>query len=137
MSDGPPTDQAGWDGERYDRIADPQQRWGKAILPRVDLQGTEVVLDAGCGTGRVTEELLSRVPNGRVVALDASTSMLDQARRRLGRGDREPASFSAISWPLTRNASTSSVNSWLDPIRQVTSPLLEPVAQALTTHHPE
>ena len=83
VSDGPATDQAGWDGERYDRVADPQHRWGKAILPRLDLQGTEVVLDAGCGTGRVTEELLSRVPNGRVVALDASASMLDQARRRL------------------------------------------------------
>jgi trans-aconitate 2-methyltransferase len=84
VSDGPPRDQRGWDGERYDRIADPQHRWGKAVLPRLDLQGTEVVLDAGCGTGRVTEELLSRVPNGRVVALDASASMLHQARRRLG-----------------------------------------------------
>jgi trans-aconitate 2-methyltransferase len=83
VSVGPPADQGGWDGERYDRVADPQHRWGKAILPRLDLDGTEVVLDAGCGTGRVTEELLSRVPNGRVVALDASASMLDQARRRL------------------------------------------------------
>jgi trans-aconitate 2-methyltransferase len=79
----PLTAPAGWDGERYDRVADPQHRWGKAILHQLDLDGTEVVLDAGCGTGRVTEELLTRVPNGRVVALDASASMLDQARKRL------------------------------------------------------
>ncbi len=72
-----------WDGARYDRLADPQARWGKAVLDRLELAGCETVLDAGCGTGRVTEELLRRLPNGRVVALDASASMLAQARTRL------------------------------------------------------
>ena len=42
------------------------------------------VLDAGCGTGRVTERLLERLPRGEVVALDGSASMLDRARERLG-----------------------------------------------------
>jgi trans-aconitate 2-methyltransferase len=53
------------------------------VLGRLELGGYEVVLDAGCGSGRVTQELLRRLPEGRVVALDASTSMLDEARRRL------------------------------------------------------
>jgi trans-aconitate 2-methyltransferase len=75
---------AGWDGARYDRVADPQHRWGKAILQHLELQGTELVLDAGCGSGRVTDELLALLPGGRVVALDASASMLEQARGRLG-----------------------------------------------------
>lgn len=75
--------QAGWDGQRYDRIADPQYRWGKAILDQLVLDGTELVLDAGCGSGRVSEELLRRLPNGKVVAVDASASMLGQARVRL------------------------------------------------------
>ncbi|HTX62317.1 MAG TPA: methyltransferase domain-containing protein [Acidimicrobiales bacterium] len=72
-----------WDGSAYDRLADPQARWGRAVLDRLVLSGNETVLDAGCGSGRVTEELLDRLPVGRVVALDASTSMLDEARRRL------------------------------------------------------
>jgi len=72
-----------WDGAAYDRLSDPQVRWGRAVLDRLELHGDETVLDAGCGSGRVTEELLLRLPSGRVVALDASASMLGEARRRL------------------------------------------------------
>jgi trans-aconitate 2-methyltransferase len=72
-----------WDGARYDRLADPQARWGMAVVERLHLAGAETVLDAGCGSGRVTEQLLDRLPRGRVVAVDASDSMLDQARMRL------------------------------------------------------
>jgi trans-aconitate 2-methyltransferase len=42
------------------------------------------VLDAGCGSGRVTEDLLARLPEGRVIALDVSPAMLAEARARLG-----------------------------------------------------
>jgi trans-aconitate 2-methyltransferase len=76
-----------WDAATYDRIADPMARWGAAVVQRIPLRGNESVLDAGCGTGRVTELLVSRVPRGRVIALDASPAMLDLARARL-RGDR-------------------------------------------------
>lgn len=76
-------DPAEWDATTYDRVADPQARWGAAVLERLPLQGDETVLDAGCGSGRVTEQLLARLPRGRVVALDASTAMLAQARTRL------------------------------------------------------
>jgi trans-aconitate 2-methyltransferase len=79
----PPEQLREWDGPRYDRVADPQARWGRAVLARLELSGAETVLDAGCGSGRVTQELLDRLPNGRVVALDASESMLEQARLRL------------------------------------------------------
>jgi trans-aconitate 2-methyltransferase len=74
---------ADWDGAAYDRLAGPQARWGRAVLERLVLRGDETVLDAGCGSGRVTEALLARLPRGRVVALDASPSMLAQARDRL------------------------------------------------------
>ena len=76
-----------WDAATYDRVADPQARWGGAVLERLPLVGDERVLDAGCGTGRVTELLLERLPRGRVVALDASPAMVEQARRRLARSD--------------------------------------------------
>ncbi|MEO5919221.1 MAG: methyltransferase domain-containing protein [Candidatus Limnocylindrales bacterium] len=64
-------------------------RWGLGVIDRLPLSGAEVVLDAGCGSGRVTEALLERLPGGRVIALDASPAMLEEARRRLARfGDR-------------------------------------------------
>lgn len=72
-----------WDAATYDRVADPQTRWGTAVLDRLPLRGDETVIDAGCGTGRVTQHLLERLPRGRVVAVDASRSMLDAARLRL------------------------------------------------------
>ena len=74
-----------WDAATYDRIADPMTRWGAVVLDRLPLRGDERVLDAGCGTGRVTELLLERVPDGHVVALDASSRMLTEAGKRLGR----------------------------------------------------
>ena len=72
-----------WNAASYDRVADPQARWGAEVLARLPLAGDETVLDAGCGTGRVTELLLARLPRGRVVALDASAAMLAEAGRRL------------------------------------------------------
>jgi trans-aconitate 2-methyltransferase len=73
-----------WDAATYDRISVPQTRWGSAVLERLPLRGDERVLDAGCGSGRVTEQLLERLPDGHVVALDASPAMVEEARRRLG-----------------------------------------------------
>jgi trans-aconitate 2-methyltransferase len=74
-----------WDAVTYDRISDAMARWGADVLGRLDLRGDETVLDAGAGSGRVTEMLLERVPRGRVVAFDAAPSMLVEARRRLAR----------------------------------------------------
>ena len=74
-----------WDASTYDRVADPMARWGAAVLERLPLQGDERVLDAGCGSGRVTELLAERLPDGHVIALDGSPSMVEAARRRLER----------------------------------------------------
>jgi len=72
-----------WDARTYDRVADPMARWGATVLDRLPLAGDERVLDAGCGSGRVTELLAARLPRGRVVALDGSPSMIGAARERL------------------------------------------------------
>lgn len=74
-----------WDAATYDRIAEPQTRWGADVAGWLELNGDERVLDAGCGSGRVTEIVLERAPGVRVVALDASTEMLAEARHRLER----------------------------------------------------
>lgn len=73
-----------WDAATYDRMSSPQLDWGLAVLDRLDLRGDERVLDAGCGTGRVTRALLERLPEGRVIAVDASPAMVEMARDALG-----------------------------------------------------
>src|SRR5262249_18475697 len=78
-----------WDAAAYHRLSDPQVSWGEAVLARLALAGEETVLAAGCGTGRLTEKLLERLPRGRVIALDASAQMIAAARENLRRfGDR-------------------------------------------------
>jgi trans-aconitate 2-methyltransferase len=72
-----------WDSSAYQRISGPQFSWGKKVLARVSLRGDETVLDAGCGTGRLTRELLELLPCGRVVGVDLSENMLRTAREQL------------------------------------------------------
>jgi len=72
-----------WNADSYDVVSTPQQKWGAAVLGRLELRGDEQVLDAGCGTGRVTQQLLDRLPDGFVVAVDGSPSMAAAARARL------------------------------------------------------
>jgi trans-aconitate 2-methyltransferase len=73
-----------WDAQTYDRVSDPQYQWGLEVLNRLELNGDEYVMDAGCGSGRVTAKLLERVPEGRVLCVDASEAMVGKAREALG-----------------------------------------------------
>ena len=52
----------GWDGAAYDRLSTPMQAMGLEVLDRLPLSGDETVIDAGCGSGRVTEALVERLP---------------------------------------------------------------------------
>ena len=72
-----------WNSGVYHRLSGPQVSWGKKVLSRLPLRGDEVVLDAGCGTGRLTAELLEALPRGRVVGVDLSQNMLRSAREHL------------------------------------------------------
>ena len=74
---------ADWDGTAYHRLSEPQFAWGLAVLARLELRGDETVVDAGCGSGRLTAALLDRLPHGRVIAVDRSESMLAVAEREL------------------------------------------------------
>jgi len=72
-----------WNSEAYHRLSRPQFSWGIKVLDRLPLRGDETVADAGCGSGKVTAELLKRLPRGRVVAMDLSENMLQTAREHL------------------------------------------------------
>ena len=53
-----------WNAERYHDLSSPQQAWGRRVLERLPLSGNERVLDLGCGTGRLTQEIHRRLPHG-------------------------------------------------------------------------
>jgi trans-aconitate 2-methyltransferase len=84
MSEAMNTGPREWDAETYDAISDPQFNWGMEVLERLELRGDETVVDAGCGSGRVTEELAKRLPDGAVIAVDGSEAMIARAHERLG-----------------------------------------------------
>jgi trans-aconitate 2-methyltransferase len=73
-----------WDAETYDAVSDPQFSWGMEVIERLELSPGESILDAGCGSGKVTEQLISRVPGGSLLAVDGSEAMIAKARERLG-----------------------------------------------------
>ena len=73
-----------WKAEEYDDQSAPHTEWAARIIDRLALKGHETILDAGCGTGRLTKLLLDRLPTGRVIGVDASPQMLARAREHLG-----------------------------------------------------
>lgn len=72
-----------WNAAAYDRSSKPQFHWGQKVLSQLSLRGDECVLDAGCGSGRLTRVLAEGLPRGRVVGLDLSRNMVQLARQNL------------------------------------------------------
>lgn len=99
-----------WDAATYAQVALPHSGWAVAVLDRLDLRGHETVLDAGCGSGKVSEALLARLPRGRVVAVDGSALMLEEARCRLtGSLDRVELVHADLAQPLPVSAPVDAV----------------------------
>jgi trans-aconitate 2-methyltransferase len=75
-----------WDAAEYEVVSVPHVGWGVGLLGRAlerrPLRGDEVAIDAGCGTGKITELLLRHLPDGTVLAVDASAAMVEAARKR-------------------------------------------------------
>lgn len=120
-----------WDAGSYDRISDMQLESGRDFLATVALRGDEVVIDAGCGTGRVTRLLLERLPEGRVIGVDGSPSMIERARDNL-RGQAELVvsdllefeppepvdlvfSTATFHWIIDHDRLFRSIHGWLRP----------------------
>ena len=73
-----------WDATRYHRLSDPQLAWGRRVLMRLAPTEGERILDLGCGTGRLTVEVLQTMGRGHVIGLDRSSAMLREAVARRG-----------------------------------------------------
>jgi trans-aconitate 2-methyltransferase len=88
-----------WNAASYHRVSGPQTEWGRRVLSRLTLTGDERVIDAGCGTGRLTGELMQMLPRGRLIAIDRSWNMLLTARANLRPDYGDRVSYVRVELP--------------------------------------
>jgi trans-aconitate methyltransferase len=90
-----------FDGDRYAQASAHQKEWGTTLISELNLEGTERVLDLGCGDGALTAQIAALVPHGKVMGIDASEGMIAAAQPkacknlRFVRMDINDLSFSA------------------------------------------
>jgi trans-aconitate 2-methyltransferase len=104
-----------WNPRQYEKFSEHRQRPFADLTSRVDASAPAVVVDLGCGPGPLTLSLARRWPEARIIGVDSSVEMLDQARRN-DRAER-------VEWAL------GDVESW-DPT-QVGAPIDVLVTNAL------
>jgi trans-aconitate 2-methyltransferase len=73
-----------WQPTRYERFAAERRQPWDELLDRCEPVPGGTVVDLGCGTGRLTAELPDALGAHRVIGVDSSPAMLDEARRRAG-----------------------------------------------------
>lgn len=69
-----------WNAGDYAKHSSIQQEWARELFAKLNLQGSETILDLGCGDGKVTAELAAAVPRGSVLGVDNSSVMLELAQ---------------------------------------------------------
>lgn len=122
-----------WNANEYARQSSLQQAMASEVLARLDLQGTERVLDIGCGNGKITAEIAARVPRGSVLGVDPSRDMIAFASSHFGSASRPNlrfaeadvrrlsfhdefdlvVSFNALHWVPEQDAALRSIRSAL------------------------
>ncbi len=122
-----------WDAAEYSRRSALQEAMAEEVLALLDLEGSERVLDVGCGDGKITAEIATRVPRGSVVGVDASEAMISFAsgqfpsaarpnlRFQVADARRLPfrnefnlvVSFNALHWVPEQDAALRSIRSAL------------------------
>ena len=88
-----------WNADSYHRVSGPQTEWGRRVLSRLTVEGNERVIDAGCGTGRLTGALMEMLPRGRIIAIDRSWNMLLTARANLRPHFGDRIAFARVDLP--------------------------------------
>ncbi len=77
------TEESNWDAETYHKVSDIQESWAIELLEKRKISESEIVMDAGCGTGRVTKIIANKVKRGKVYAVDLDENMIINAKKNL------------------------------------------------------
>lgn len=87
------TSQYAWNPDDYSAHSQAQYQWTREIIEKTGLEGTESVLDIGCGDGKVTAMLASYLPFGEVTGIDSSAGMIALAQEKFPPSDYPRLSF--------------------------------------------
>src|SRR5205823_1821920 len=89
-----------WDAAEYSRRSSLQEAMAQEVLALLDLNGSERILDVGCGEGKVTAEIASRVPRGLVVGVDPSHDMIGFAKKHFTLANPTGASLGNVRFEV-------------------------------------
>src|SRR2546421_628316 len=67
-----------WDASAYDSKHSFVWKYGEEVLELLDPRDGERILDLGCGTGHLTNQIAAR--GATVIGLDRSPAMIERAR---------------------------------------------------------
>lgn len=71
-----------WDAEHYSKTALMQRDLAKQVIDQqLQFSGSESVLEIGSGDGFMADYMASQLPDGKVLATDYSTSMVEFANQ--------------------------------------------------------
>jgi len=74
-----------WNSRVYRAYHDEEERSAFDLFSTIPLfEGTEALLDIGCGDGRLTAEFAQALPSGHVFGIDSSPQMIQEAKDRYG-----------------------------------------------------
>jgi trans-aconitate methyltransferase len=99
-----------WEAEDYHLNSSIQMKAALSLLDELHLRGNEMILDVGCGDGKITAEIASRVKNGSAVGIDLSPEMIRFAQERFPSRTNSNLTF------LAQNAEQLSVRGPFDVI---------------------
>jgi len=73
-----------WHGEDYAINSNSQKESAEECLQLLQFKGTEAILDVGCGEGKISSSIARKVPEGMVIGVDISPSMIHAAKKSWG-----------------------------------------------------
>jgi trans-aconitate methyltransferase len=82
-----------WDARDYEKYSQSQLLWARELINKLNLKGTEIILDLGCGDGKITAEIASKVNRGSVTGVDNSESMIALATEKYPASNNPNLSF--------------------------------------------
>jgi trans-aconitate 2-methyltransferase len=115
-----------WNSELYDQAHSFVWKFGADLLPMLDPKPGEHIVDLGCGTGHLTAEIARA--GARVIGIDSSAEMIEQARARYPTLEfrRADARSFAVDAPVDAVFSNAALH-WVTDAE----PAVESIARAL------
>ncbi|MCH9634055.1 MAG: Trans-aconitate 2-methyltransferase [Chlamydiae bacterium] len=82
-----------WNAKEYNSNSSIQLEASKKILRQLSFNGSEDILDIGCGDGKITALISSYIPKGEILGIDMSSEMIDFSKKNFISSNYKNVSF--------------------------------------------